>query len=92
MSIDYGGWKKKSTDELIQELGTGQPGSPIEEMIRSLLYARSVQDLVSATRSLDQSIKDAGASSGRLQTAVVWLTAMIALATIAGVVVAVIAL
>ena len=81
----------QSAEELLQLLGTGTVGSQWEERIRSALYARAVMENTQATKALESVVHGAIESGAKLQRALVWFTAVIAAATVAGVLVAVFA-
>ena len=86
----YDQFREMSTDELVEKLPAGEPGSPMAETVRTLVYVRAVQSLTNATNELRAAQAEAASASSKLQRALNWYTAIIAMATAASVVVAIV--
>ena len=70
-------------------LGTAQPTTAVHEQMKMAIFVRCTEDLETGLKSLENSMNDNADASQDLANKVRWLTAVIAVATLLGVVVAI---
>lgn len=85
--------KGKGKNELLAELeGTALPGTVIHEQQKMAILIRCTEDAERAVDRLRKSLERSAAAADRLSRAVFWLNAVLAVATVAGVIIAAISL
>jgi len=77
--------KGKDKNEILDELGdAGVPGSINHEQQKMGIIVRSVEDIESALKSLEESMNKNAASSESLARKVFWLNVVLTAATVVG--------
>lgn len=76
-------YKDKTPDEILAELyGTAQPGSPVHEQQKMAIFVGLAKGLTDANTRLAKVTEEASRQSTRLQARIIWLTVVLALATV----------
>lgn len=85
--------KGKDKNQLLSELlGTAQPGSSVHEQQKMAILVRCTEDLEAVLDRLRQSLAESSVAADRLASKVFWLNVVITCATVAGVIVAIVAI
>ncbi len=82
--------KGKDKNQILEEMTkTAQPGSPVHEQQKMAIMVRSVEDLESSLKSLENSMNNNSKSSDSLAQKVFWLNVVLTVATVIGTILAV---
>ncbi len=82
--------KGRDKNQILGDLiDIGQPGSEVHEQQKMAIIVRCTEDLEKAVDRLRESLAQSASSADKLSNRVFWLNVVITLATVAGVVVAI---